>query len=260
MAAPFPNRTTQDHADAKRWARSLLARRDWVILDTETTGVDPTAEVIQLGILAPDGTVLLDTLVRPQGRTSRQAMDVHGISEARTASAPPYPDVHDLLVKTIAGKEVVCYNAEFDRRLLDQTARRYGLTVPAHRWHCAMLEYARYVGDWDDDHGDYRWQKLPPIPGNAAHEAVADCVATLAVLQGMGAENETASPELAPEGEREEAGARSAQRAAGPPQPAAAPALPPAAVGPLGRQRSGMRRLLGGLVRRLRGLVSVVGG
>src|SRR6185437_1044792 len=47
------------------WARELLTRDDWVVLDTETTGLDAGAEVIDLAVLDRNGTVLLETLLRP---------------------------------------------------------------------------------------------------------------------------------------------------------------------------------------------------
>ena len=37
-----------------------------VYLDLETTGLGPEDEVVAIGIVDPEGAVLLDTLVRPQ--------------------------------------------------------------------------------------------------------------------------------------------------------------------------------------------------
>ncbi len=58
-------------------------------------------------------------------------------------------------------------------------------------WHCAMLQYAEYAGDWDDWHGNYRWHKLEaacrrsgiPDPDAPAHSALGDCLRTLALVQ-----------------------------------------------------------------------------
>ena len=55
--------------------------KDFVILDTETTGIQSTDEVIELGIVASDGTVLFDELFRPTVRMSDEAAKVTGISQ-----------------------------------------------------------------------------------------------------------------------------------------------------------------------------------
>lgn len=69
MPHPFPTNREEQAA----WARSLLARNDWVTLDTETTGLDKTTEAIQVAILAPDGAELLNSLVCPVGEISPAA-------------------------------------------------------------------------------------------------------------------------------------------------------------------------------------------
>ena len=37
---------------------------------------------------------------------------------------------------------MLAYNADFDRRLLEQTAERYGLDMPVAEWRCVMRGYA----------------------------------------------------------------------------------------------------------------------
>jgi len=50
---------------AAKWAREVLAnKKDYVILDTETTGLG-CAEIVQIGIIDLDGKILLDSLVKP---------------------------------------------------------------------------------------------------------------------------------------------------------------------------------------------------
>ncbi len=45
--------------------REMIARNNWLVLDTETTGLVAPAEVIQIAIVNPEGQVLLDSLVSP---------------------------------------------------------------------------------------------------------------------------------------------------------------------------------------------------
>ena len=44
-----------------------------------------------------------------------------------------------------------------------------------------MLEYAKFVGEWNNYHGNYRWQKLE----GGDHSAAGDCLATLEVIRTM---------------------------------------------------------------------------
>ena len=181
MDIPQPAR-----AAAVRWARDLLERPDWAILDTETTGLDRLAQVIQVAILGPDGSTLLDTLVRPHGRIPPDAIAVHGITDEMVASAPDYHEIHRRLESVLAGRTVVCYNAAFDSRMLHQTARRNDLAPLVMRWDCAMEMYARYVGR-PRTGGGYRWLPLPRGPEypGTRHQAIHDCLATLEVVRRM---------------------------------------------------------------------------
>lgn len=177
---PRPN----DKNRSIRWARDTISRADgWLIWDTETTGIGTTAEIIQIGLLAPDGSTVLDTYVRPlnRKRIPPDATAINGITMKMLADAPSFPDLVPTLSSILGGKRVIAYNAEFERRLLRQTATRNGGRVPPLSWECAMLQYARYVGQWMEYKREYKWQKLP----KAHHGAIADCRATLDLLKAM---------------------------------------------------------------------------
>jgi hypothetical protein len=62
-----------------------------------------------------------------------------------------------------------------------QTYRLAGGFFGKGGWKDVMAEYAKYVGEWNDKYGDYKWQRLP----GATHGAVGDCLATLKVLRTM---------------------------------------------------------------------------
>lgn len=181
-----------DREKAAFWARSLLGRLDWVLLDTETTGISAYDEIVQIAVLAPDGEVLLDTLVRPTRSIPGEATFIHGITDADVADAPAFPEIFPRLKEIIAGKTVVIYNAPFDVRLIRQTLAKHRLAATGledEQVECAMLQYSAWVGEiWGD--GGYKWQKLR----GGDHTALGDCRATLAVIKTMAGENREEKP------------------------------------------------------------------
>ncbi|HMO60400.1 MAG TPA: 3'-5' exonuclease [Roseiflexaceae bacterium] len=183
---------SSDRAAAADWARTMLADPRALILDTETTGLDDRAEIVQIAVIDMAGTVKLDTLVRPTMAIPPAATKIHGITDALVANAPTMATIYDSLLALLAGELVIIYNAAYDVRLLAQSIRAAAVTDPTLRghdrsmaafaqWHCAMLRYSAWIGDWNDYHGNYRWQRLP----GGDHSALGDCRATLAVLQRM---------------------------------------------------------------------------
>jgi DNA polymerase-3 subunit epsilon len=176
-----------DREAARRWAEALLRRSDWVLLDTETTGTDKRAEVIQVGVLSSDGRRLLDTLIRPKRRIPLATTEIHGITDSMVADAPTYPDVHPRLEELLRGQLVIAYNAAYDQRLLEQTAARYGLAFPDLCWDCAMIQYSRFVGQRRPGYEGYTYQKLPRGQRHQRekHGAIGDCALTLECIRLM---------------------------------------------------------------------------
>jgi DNA polymerase-3 subunit epsilon len=151
-----------------------------VILDTETTGLDWSAEIISISVIAPDGEVLFDTLVQPSGEIPAEASSVNGITDSMVADAPKFTDIFPQLDQVLKDKLIVAYNAEFDRQMLQQTCRRYGLEITPN-WKCAMLAYSAWIGEWSSYFGSYKWQRLP----QGDHTARGDCLATLELIRRM---------------------------------------------------------------------------
>ncbi len=135
-----------------------------VFLDTETTGLGPGDEIIEIAVVDHQGVVLLDTLLSPTVPVSAGAIEVHGLQDADLLRFPSFPDILPQLAAILRDHVVVIYNADFDIAMLEQTARAYGLPDDINvlfavaGYHCAMLQYAVY---WKEKgRYGYRWQKL----------------------------------------------------------------------------------------------------
>lgn len=165
-------------------AKSIWSKKNkYVILDTETTGLGDKDVIVQIGIIDLDGNVLLDSLVKPskKKRIPSNATAIHGIKMEMLENQPSFKDLHKEFFKIIKSKTVLIYNAEYDARLITQTANQDGFKLINIDALCLMKAYAIFVGDWSDYHQDYRYQKLPA----GDHSAIGDCKATLKILKEM---------------------------------------------------------------------------
>lgn len=175
--------TQEDHVKIKAFVEALKSESsvaNEVYFDTETTGLDDSAEIIQVGIIDNQGNVLMNTLVQCQGDIPKQASDIHGIKKSDLRNAPTWPEIHSQVCKILSGAKMVnIYNASYDVKLLRQTSARHGLDVPVINTHCVMRDYT-------DKKGLSKWQKLTvacDMEGIKtdhlnAHDAVSDCEMT----------------------------------------------------------------------------------
>ena len=111
-----------------------------IVLDTETTGLDPTAghRIVEIACVElmhhiPSGRDF-HRYVNPGRDVPADAHAVHGLSEEFLASHPPFASVADELLGFIGSDPLVIHNAEFDLAFLNAELARVGrsLLAPAH--------------------------------------------------------------------------------------------------------------------------------
>jgi DNA polymerase-3 subunit epsilon len=172
-----------DRNNAIKWAKEILEHPlNYVILDTETTGLDSEAEVVQIGVINIKGEVLLNSLVKPSISIPKEVVDIHGITDDMVADAPNFWDIYPKIEEALKWKKIIIYNADFDRRILDyccEKSNRFRLSL-RKRSHCAMEKYAYFYGEWSDYYDDYKYQSL-----NGGHNAIADCLEVLRLINKM---------------------------------------------------------------------------
>lgn len=182
-----------DRSEAIQIAQAKLALRP-LYLDTETTGTGPGDEVVEIGIVETDGTVLFESLVKPWGMVSPKARSLHGLSDEMLVSARRWITVWPEVEPFLAGRTVCIYNADFDLRMLQQTHSRYKMPwrMPqGSSFFCVMKLYAQFYGEYNPKTRGYRWQSLEnagrqcqlPLPN--AHRTIADSLLTRALLLYM---------------------------------------------------------------------------
>ncbi|ENW0691761.1 exonuclease domain-containing protein [Salmonella enterica] len=173
-----------------RLAHTWLAL-DPVFLDTETTGLDAGAQALEIGLVNARGERIFETRLKPTVSIDPAAAAVHGISEAELADAPSWPDIAQQLQHHIGRHPLVIFNADFDTRILKQTAAAHNdpaswldsLTV-----YCAMRLAAGYYGP-GNRYGTISLASAASQAGlnwtGRAHSAVSDAVMTARVVNNI---------------------------------------------------------------------------
>lgn len=114
-----------------------MVTREWlnrhkgkiVYLDTETTGLDSADEVIELAVIDEDGNTLFNSRFKPTVEINPFAQEVHGIKADELANYPTWIEQEASIKKVLQGKSVVIFNADFDLRIMRQTANAFGCDV-----------------------------------------------------------------------------------------------------------------------------------
>lgn len=91
-----------------------------IILDTETTGIDPKQghRVIEIGCVEMIDRKLTGNhyhvYINPQRVVEQEAIEVHGITNEFLADKPVFSTIADEFLEFIRGAELVIHNAAFD--------------------------------------------------------------------------------------------------------------------------------------------------
>jgi DNA polymerase-3 subunit epsilon len=157
--------------------RKMFANPDaYAVLDTETTGLDKYAQVIEVAAVDLRGNTLFNQRVKPTVEISAGAQKVHGINMSELLNEKTWNHVAIPWEEAIEGKTIIIYNAPFDVRLLDQTYAAINATRPKFRGLCAMDLCTKYYGER---------RKLQ----GGDHSALGDCLATIQLLRGFAIHN-----------------------------------------------------------------------
>ena len=122
-----------------------------IVLDTETTGLDPSQghRVVELACVEMVNRSLtgnhLHLYLNPDRDSDPDALRIHGLTTEFLSGHPRFEDIADQLVDYVKGAEVIIHNAAFDTRFLTAELTRAGL--PAFDELCDKvidsLSYAR---------------------------------------------------------------------------------------------------------------------
>lgn len=186
---PTEQQIAEFKSKAEEWAAERLADIKTVIVDTETTGLpskDPDTEIVQLAITDIKGRPLFCMLLKPANPMNKEVIAIHGITNEQVIDQPTFPQVAKMVSFVLENKHVVCWNSDFDVKLLWSLFKKYKQPLPKIAGaSCAMDKYSEWVGEWSEKKEGFKWQKLPALSGMPAHDAFADCLSTIKAMEMM---------------------------------------------------------------------------
>ena len=96
-----------------------------VVLDTETTGLDPSQghRIIEIGCIEIEDRKLtgknFQVYLNPEREIDDAAMEVHGLTLDFLSDKPKFYDIHEEFLKFIKNSELIIHNAPFDVGFID---------------------------------------------------------------------------------------------------------------------------------------------
>ena len=171
--------------------RQKLAEKP-VYIDTETTGITRTDEILEIVFVDWYGSVLFESFIRPQKPIPPESTAIHGITSDMVEKARPWPIAWQQIRPLVAGRLLAMYNAEFDMRMMQQSLEQYRLPWRENFDTLDIMDlFSQFIGEWDPNRKALRRYRLEqagkyfkiPIPN--AHHALEDTLLARAVLHSM---------------------------------------------------------------------------
>jgi DNA polymerase-3 subunit epsilon len=117
-----------------------------LVLDTETTGLDPASghRIIEIGCIEmlhrkPTGN-RFHVYLNPEREVDAGAVEVHGLSNEFLADKPRFVDIATDFVSFVQGAELIIHNAPFDVGFLDHELRLLASDYKAIVDYCDVLD------------------------------------------------------------------------------------------------------------------------
>jgi DNA polymerase III subunit epsilon len=117
-----------------------------VVLDTETTGLDPAQghRVIEIGCIEIENRRLtgrhFHCYLNPDREIDEGAVQVHGITSAFLADKPRFGQIANDFLQFVAGAELVIHNAPFDVGFLNSELRLIGNQYSKLEEYCSIVD------------------------------------------------------------------------------------------------------------------------
>lgn len=120
-----------------------------VVLDTETTGLDPAEghRIIEIGCVELINRRRTNNdyqaYCHPEREIDEAALDIHGITNEFLADKPRFSEIAREFLDYIRDAELIIHNAEFDTNFLNHELTRIGPELGAVADYCSVVDTLR---------------------------------------------------------------------------------------------------------------------
>jgi DNA polymerase III epsilon subunit family exonuclease len=160
-----------------------IAHSSFAVIDVETTGLNPSADVIvEVACLTMRGNEereAFSTLVNPGRSIPREVAEIHGITDADVTEAPTFTQVAPKLRALCENAVVVAHNASFDLGFLPQLADRPSICT----MRLAQLVLPAAPNYKNQGLREYLAVSDPRLENASAHRALADVIVTSLIFK-----------------------------------------------------------------------------
>ena len=167
--------------------RTPLAETRWVVIDCETSGLDPAKDrllsvaAIEVARERVNAARSYSAVLGQQEPSARDNILVHGIGAADQLAGRPPGEVLREFVAFLGDAVPVAFHAPFDQAVLDKACRQADVRSPRKRWlDLAELGPVLFPDRKENDLDS--WLAAFGIECDARHDALNDAYATAQLL------------------------------------------------------------------------------
>ena len=157
-----------------------------VVLDTETTGMDPKKdEILSIGAVKVRGNRILisdafEAWLKPKGEIGEESIKIHGIRRVDLERGEEPEAVIPRLLDFIGNCHLVGYYIRFDQRMLSAYTRRMlGVDLPNELIELSEMYYRRYRKSSPHEFVDLTFDTIMEelnLPRLGKHDALNDAI------------------------------------------------------------------------------------
>lgn len=167
----------------------------YISIDTETTGLNDKAEIVQLAAVDWNLKPLFYKLLKPMDPIPEVASNIHGIMNRDVEYEQPISYYWEYqLSKIFRDKILIGYNVMYDIRMIMQSLARYGLSNTRTLCPIAIIDVMQMYKISTFDHKFHKLTEacetqrimMPESVTSKAHDALYDATATMLLFQELG--------------------------------------------------------------------------
>lgn len=159
---------------------------EYIVLDTETTGLDPKKdEILSIGaVKIKDNRIVtsesFEVFIKPTGNISHESIKIHHLTEDDLKDGVSVNEALEKLLFFIENLPIVGYYISFDMRILSNYLKKYlGISLPNESIELSSMYYKRHRKQSAHEFVDLKFDSIMnklDLPRLGKHDALNDAI------------------------------------------------------------------------------------